>query len=263
MPDSQVEEVKSKVDIVSIIGEHVKLTKSGSNFRGLCPLHQEKSPSFMVSEELQIYKCFGCFPAGQFIKTPFGYHKIEDITKEDYVISGKGNIKKVLVNIKRKYEGNLITIKTSELSETVTLTEDHMVYRIGGAELYSENYKYLSKRLNSYKKYSRKEQNNKISKYFPIQKEKAGNLKKGMSLLYPIDMTVSEIDMLDLSNYITKKWPKHGKKPLIPELDVKVNEKFLKLLGYYIAEGSNHRAYVRFTLSDDEENLAQEILRLA
>ncbi|HWA52325.1 MAG TPA: DNA primase [Patescibacteria group bacterium] len=64
MPDSQVEEVKSKINIVDIIGEHVKLNKSGSNYKGLCPFHQEKSPSFMVSSDLQIYKCFGCGEGG-------------------------------------------------------------------------------------------------------------------------------------------------------------------------------------------------------
>ncbi|CAN5360441.1 hypothetical protein BH10PAT1_BH10PAT1_7480 [soil metagenome] len=64
MPDSQVEEVKSKINIVDIIGEHVQLNKSGSNYKGLCPFHQEKSPSFMVSSELQIYKCFGCGEGG-------------------------------------------------------------------------------------------------------------------------------------------------------------------------------------------------------
>lgn len=61
---NDVEEVKNKTDIVSIIGEHVRLTKAGRNFKGLCPFHEERSPSFMVSPELQMYKCFGCGEAG-------------------------------------------------------------------------------------------------------------------------------------------------------------------------------------------------------
>lgn len=60
----QVEEVKSKTDIVSLIGDSVKLTKAGKHFKGLCPFHSEKTPSFTVSPELQIYKCFGCGEAG-------------------------------------------------------------------------------------------------------------------------------------------------------------------------------------------------------
>lgn len=64
MARDQVEEVKQKTDIVSIIGEHVELKKAGTNFKALCPFHGEKSPSFMVSPELQRYKCFGCGESG-------------------------------------------------------------------------------------------------------------------------------------------------------------------------------------------------------
>ena len=64
MAQDQVEEVKQKTDIVSLISEFVELKKAGRNFKGLCPFHSEKTPSFMVSPELQIFKCFGCQEGG-------------------------------------------------------------------------------------------------------------------------------------------------------------------------------------------------------
>jgi DNA primase len=64
MPDNQIDEVKSRIDIVSIIGERIELKKAGRNFKASCPFHGEKTPSFMVSPELQIFKCFGCGEAG-------------------------------------------------------------------------------------------------------------------------------------------------------------------------------------------------------
>lgn len=65
--NDQVEQVKSKVDIVEIIGERVVLKKAGRHFKGLCPFHSEKSPSFIVSPERQSFKCFGCQEGGDVI----------------------------------------------------------------------------------------------------------------------------------------------------------------------------------------------------
>jgi len=58
------EEVKDRVDIVDVISDYVKLKKSGKNYKGLCPFHQEKTPSFTVNPANQFYHCFGCGAGG-------------------------------------------------------------------------------------------------------------------------------------------------------------------------------------------------------
>ena len=62
-----IEEVMSQNDIVDVISEYVALKKSGRNFMGLCPFHREKTPSFSVSMDKQIFKCFGCSEGGNVI----------------------------------------------------------------------------------------------------------------------------------------------------------------------------------------------------
>jgi len=67
-PEEVIEEIRSRVDIVQIVGEYVRLTRSGKNFKGLCPFHQEKTPSFFVLPDKQIFHCFGCNKGGNVFK---------------------------------------------------------------------------------------------------------------------------------------------------------------------------------------------------
>ncbi len=67
IPEEIIEKVKEQNDIIDVISETVKLKRSGRNYFGLCPFHHEKTPSFSVSSDKQIYKCFGCGEAGNVI----------------------------------------------------------------------------------------------------------------------------------------------------------------------------------------------------
>src|SRR3972149_9158068 len=65
--DRLLEDIKSGLDIVDFISDYVQLKKSGQNWKGLCPFHQEKTPSFMVSQSKQSFHCFGCGAGGDVI----------------------------------------------------------------------------------------------------------------------------------------------------------------------------------------------------
>ena len=62
--DDIIEEVRMKNDIVDVISQYVRLTRRGSSYFGLCPFHNEKTPSFSVTPSKQMYYCFGCGAGG-------------------------------------------------------------------------------------------------------------------------------------------------------------------------------------------------------
>ncbi|MFT3980880.1 MAG: DNA primase [Ferruginibacter sp.] len=74
-----IEKIQSQIDILDIVGSYVKLKKRGSNYLGLCPFHNEKTPSFTVSPAKEIYKCFGCGKSGNSISF------LMDVEKYSYV----------------------------------------------------------------------------------------------------------------------------------------------------------------------------------
>ncbi len=76
IPESKIEEVRTSVNVVDAISEYVQLRKRGKNYVGLCPFHNEKTPSFTVSDEKQIFHCFGCHTGGNIFKFLMEYKKI-------------------------------------------------------------------------------------------------------------------------------------------------------------------------------------------
>lgn len=82
IPDNLIDEIRERLDIVDVVGQHVKLKKSGRNYFGLCPFHSEKTPSFSVAPDKQIYYCFGCGAGGNvinFVMNIEGYDFLEAI----------------------------------------------------------------------------------------------------------------------------------------------------------------------------------------
>jgi len=95
----QIEEIKQKTNIVELINSFVPLKKAGRNFKGLCPFHSEKTPSFMVSPELQIFKCFGCGSGGDAI------HFLQLYERMDFWEAAEFLAQKVGVKLKRRQFG--------------------------------------------------------------------------------------------------------------------------------------------------------------
>ena len=79
IPQSFIDEVLDRTDIVDIISSRVQLKKAGKNYSACCPFHEEKTPSFTVTQEKQFYHCFGCGASGNAIGFLMEYERLEFI----------------------------------------------------------------------------------------------------------------------------------------------------------------------------------------
>ncbi|MEK9822164.1 MAG: DNA primase [Gammaproteobacteria bacterium] len=90
IPPEFIEELLARSDIVEVIEARVQLKKSGQNYSGLCPFHQEKSPSFSVSQDKQFYYCFGCQASGSALKFLMEYDRLDFISAVEYLAGRLG-----------------------------------------------------------------------------------------------------------------------------------------------------------------------------
>lgn len=115
-PDT-IEEVKTKVDIIDVVGEHVVLKKRGKDYLGSCPFHQEKSPSFSVSPTKQMYYCFGCQAGGNAI---------------NFLMElGKQSFTEVVLDLARRYQIPVQTLEPEQRQELQRrLSQREQLYEI-------------------------------------------------------------------------------------------------------------------------------------
>lgn len=112
LPSNVIEEIKQRADIVDVVSEYVLLQKRGKDFVGLCPFHDEKTPSFTVSQSKQMYYCFGCQSGGTAIKF------LMDL--------GKHSFAEVVLDLARRYQVSTQTLEPEqhqELQRQISLRE--------------------------------------------------------------------------------------------------------------------------------------------
>jgi len=109
IPEQKIEEIRNTASIVDIISGYVQLKKRGKNFIGLCPFHQEKTPSFTVSDDKQIYHCFGCGNGGNIFKFLMEFKNISFVEAVEEVAEYLG--------IKIQYDKGVYEDKQNELEE--------------------------------------------------------------------------------------------------------------------------------------------------
>jgi DNA primase len=109
IPEQKIEEIRNTASIVDIISGYVQLKKRGKNFIGLCPFHQEKTPSFTVSDDKQIYHCFGCGNGGNIFKFLMEFKNISFVEAVEEAAEYLG--------IKIQYDKGVYDDKQNELEE--------------------------------------------------------------------------------------------------------------------------------------------------
>jgi DNA primase len=119
IPQQVIDEVRSRTNIVEIIGRYVQLKKTGKNYSGLCPFHSEKTPSFSVAEDKQLFKCFGCGKGGNVFTF---IQEIEHVSFPEAVVK-VADIEQIPIDVALPTHREDVTPETRTENELISLHE--------------------------------------------------------------------------------------------------------------------------------------------
>ncbi len=140
--NSIVEDIKARIDIIDLIAEHVELKRAGQNYKGLCPFHSEKTPSFMVNPSKQIFHCFGCHKGGDIFAFVMNYENMTFHEALSY-LSQKAGIK--LENKSRNLE-----VKSGFKENLFAIQKEALIFFQNNLKISKQAISYLNERgLNS------------------------------------------------------------------------------------------------------------------
>ena len=134
IPQRFIDDLVARIDVVEVVGERVQLKKTGRNYSGLCPFHQEKTPSFTVSADKQFYHCFGCGAHGSALRFLMEYDKlrfpeaVEQLASRlglDVPREGDDDPRAQARERKRKEAVNLLELSASFFRERLKMAEGH------------------------------------------------------------------------------------------------------------------------------------------
>ena len=269
IPDSTIDEVRAASDLVDVVSDRVRLKKQGKNFMGLCPFHNEKSPSFSVDAAQNLYYCFGCLDEDEPVWTGRGLIRIGDVEVGDSVLGIDGVEERVAdVWTKRApvRELHLGAVRRDPLR----LTGDHVCMVVPEAEAVRA-VPMLYHQANRGVRFQSRKRSYRMPRPARAVERLAEDVRAGDYVLFPVVPDAVRRDaplaaplrpqaaavVTPGGGGVAVAWPRvKGPSPRTLEA-LPVNERTARLFGLWLAEGSVYRGGVRWSFHRDEEPYAQ------
>lgn len=250
-----VEDIKNRLAIEDVVGRYVDLKRSGASYKGLCPFHQEKTPSFYVTPARGTYHCFGCLEEHELIWTSSGLKPIADVQIDDCVLDAFGAMNRVCA--KEVKWGELVGIETAAFrGDPLLLTPDHTCLIVRGDNAVANVCRVARDAERGVKFYGR-DGSYRDNRSAQLAEVEARDVALGDFFVFPIIPPERRANrpLTDPSAIRTYTFgPRTQRIVFLP-----VNEQAAWLYGLWLAEGSTARGFIRFSFSITERHtLAQQ-----